>query len=53
MSNTAMQSRRKALWAVATIIVAIALHPARANATGGGAPTDPQDRGGRRGRQPD
>jgi len=42
MSNTGMQSRRKALWAVATIIVAVALHPARANAKGGGAPTDPQ-----------
>ena len=37
-----MQSRRKALWAVATIIVAVALHPVRANAKGGGAPTDPQ-----------
>jgi len=42
MSNTGMQSRRKALWAVATIIVAVALHPARANAKGGGAPTNPQ-----------
>jgi putative membrane protein len=37
-----MQSRREALWAVATIIVAVALHPAIANARGGGAPTDPQ-----------
>ena len=42
MSNTGMQSRRKALWTVATIIVAVALHPARANAKGGGAPTNPQ-----------
>jgi putative membrane protein len=37
-----MQSRRKTLWAVATIIVAVALHPTIANARGGGAPTDPQ-----------
>jgi putative membrane protein len=37
-----MQSRRKALWAAATIIFAVALHPAKANAQGGGAPTDPQ-----------
>ncbi len=36
------QGRRKALWAVATIAFAVALHPARANAQGGGAPTDPQ-----------
>ncbi len=42
MPNTGMQSRRKALWVVATIIVAVALHPAIANARGGGAPTDPQ-----------
>ena len=42
MPNTGMQSRRKALWAVATIIVAVVLHPALANARGGGAPTDPQ-----------
>ena len=42
MPNTGMQSRRKALWAVATIIVAVALHPTIANARGGGAPTDPQ-----------
>jgi predicted outer membrane protein len=42
MSNTGMQSRRKALWAIATIIVAVTLHPAIANARGGGAPTDPQ-----------
>jgi putative membrane protein len=42
MPNTGMQSRRKALWAVATIIVAVALYPTRANARGGGAPTDPQ-----------
>jgi putative membrane protein len=42
MPNTGTQSRRKALWVVATIIVAVALHPAIANARGGGAPTDPQ-----------
>jgi putative membrane protein len=42
MSNTGVQSRRRALWAAATIIFAVALHPARANAQGGGAPTDPQ-----------
>lgn len=42
MPNTGMQSRRKALWAIATIVVAVALHPAIANARGGGAPTDPQ-----------
>jgi putative membrane protein len=42
MPNTGMQSRRKALWAVATIIVAVALHPTIANARGGGAPTDPE-----------
>lgn len=42
MSNTAMQSACKLFWAVATIIFAVALYPARANAQGGGAPTDPQ-----------
>jgi putative membrane protein len=42
MSHTGMHGRRKALWAVATIAFAVALHPARANAQGGGAPTDPQ-----------
>jgi putative membrane protein len=42
MLNTGMQSRRKALWAAATIIVAVALHPTIANAQGEGAPTDPQ-----------
>ena len=42
MSNTGMQSRRKALWTVATIIVAVALHPARADAKVAGAPTDAQ-----------
>jgi putative membrane protein len=42
MSNTGMQSRHKALWAVATIAFAVALHPASAKAQGGGAPTDPQ-----------
>lgn len=39
--NTHMQSRCKALWAVTTIMFALALHPARANAQAGG-PTDPQ-----------
>jgi putative membrane protein len=42
MSNTGIQSQRKALWGVATIAFAVTLHPARANAQGGGAPTDPQ-----------
>ena len=42
MPNTGMQSRRKALWAIATIVVAVALHPTIANARGEGAPTDPQ-----------
>jgi putative membrane protein len=42
MPNTGMQSRRKALWVAATIIVAVALHPTIANAREGGAPTDPQ-----------
>jgi uncharacterized protein (DUF305 family) len=42
MSNTGMQSRRTALWAVATIAFAVALHSSRANAQGEGAPTDPQ-----------
>ena len=42
MSTTGMQSRRKALWTVATIIVAVALHPTRTNAKVAGAPTDPQ-----------
>jgi putative membrane protein len=42
MSKTGIQNRRKALWAVATIAFAVALHPARANTQGGGAPTDPQ-----------
>jgi putative membrane protein len=43
VSNTRIQNRRKALWAVATIAFAVALHPARASAQGGGAaPSDPQ-----------
>ena len=42
MSNTGTQRRRKALCAVATIICAVALHPAIAKAQGGSAPTDPQ-----------
>ena len=41
-SNTNMQSRRKALWAVATIIFGIALPTATANAQAGGAPSDPE-----------
>jgi len=41
ISNTGIQSRRKAFWPVATILFAVALHPVRANAQGG-APTDSQ-----------
>jgi putative membrane protein len=40
MPNEGMQGRRKALWAVATIVVAVVLYPAIANARGEGAPTD-------------
>jgi putative membrane protein len=42
MSNAAMQRTCKVFWAVATIMFAVALYPAKANAQGGGAPTDPQ-----------
>jgi putative membrane protein len=42
VSNTGTQRRCKALWVVTTIICAVALHPARVNAEGGSAPTDPQ-----------
>ena len=42
MSKTGIQGRHKALWAVAIIAFAVALHPAIASAQGGGAPTDPQ-----------
>ena len=42
MWNPCMQSQRRPLWAVAGIMFALALHPARANVQGGGAPTDPQ-----------
>jgi putative membrane protein len=42
MSKTSKQSRWRVLWAVPTLIFAIAMHPAKANAQGGGAPTDPQ-----------
>ncbi|HEV2174855.1 MAG TPA: DUF4142 domain-containing protein, partial [Nitrospira sp.] len=42
MSNAAMQRTCKAFWAVATIMFAVALYPAKANAQGGGSPTDPQ-----------
>src|SRR5262245_25627411 len=41
-SNTGMQNRRKALWAVATIIFGVALPTATANAQAGGAPSDPE-----------
>ncbi len=41
-TNTGRQGRYRALWVVATMIFATALHPARANAQGGGAPSDPQ-----------
>ena len=41
MSNITMQSRWTGLWAVVTVVFAIALHPAKANAQGGG-PSDPQ-----------
>jgi putative membrane protein len=40
--NAGMQSQRKALWTAAAIILAVALHPAGANAQGGAAPRDPQ-----------
>jgi quercetin dioxygenase-like cupin family protein len=42
MSNTNMSGQGTALLAVATIIFAAALHPARANAQRGSAPTDLQ-----------
>lgn len=42
MSNTSKQGRCKVLWAVPTLIFAMAMHPVKANAQGGGAPTDPQ-----------
>lgn len=42
MSKTSKQSQWRVLWAVPTLIFAIAMHPANANAQGGGAPTDPQ-----------
>ena len=42
MSKTSKQIRWRVLWAVPTLIFAIAMHPAKANAQGGGAPTDPQ-----------
>ena len=41
-SNTGMQDRPKALWAVATIIFGVALPTATANAQAGGAPSDPE-----------
>jgi putative membrane protein len=40
--KTGMRNRGKALWAVAMIISAVTLHPARANAQGEVALTDPQ-----------
>jgi putative membrane protein len=42
MSKTIMQNVRTALTAAAAIAFGIALHPVKANAQGGGAPTDPQ-----------
>jgi putative membrane protein len=42
MSNTGIQSGRKALWTAAAIVLAVALHPARTKAQGGAEPTDPQ-----------
>ena len=41
-TNTGTQGRYRALWVAATMIFAVALHPAKANAQGGGAPSDPQ-----------
>src|SRR5215470_13646752 len=41
-TKTGTQGRYSALWVVATMIFAVALHPAKANAQGGGAPSDPQ-----------
>ena len=40
--NTGKQNQRRGLWTAAAMIVAVALHPARASAQGEGAPTDPQ-----------
>ena len=42
MLNTGIHSRHRAMCAVATILFALELHTARANAQQGGAPTDPQ-----------
>jgi putative membrane protein len=42
ISNTGMHSRHKTVCAVATILFALGLNPAKANAQQGGAPTDPQ-----------
>jgi putative membrane protein len=42
MSKTIMQNLCTALTAAAAIAFGIALHPVKANAQGGGAPTDPQ-----------
>ena len=42
MSNTNMQSLRIALMAAAAIALGVALHPVKAEAQGGDAPTDPQ-----------
>ena len=41
-SNTSRQSRSKAFFAIAAIIFPVALHPLRAQAQGGGAPSDAQ-----------
>ena len=42
MSRSIMQNLQKALMVAAAIAFWIALHPVKANAQGGGAPTDPQ-----------
>ena len=42
MSKTIMQNLRTALTAAAAIAFGFALHPVKANAQGGGTPTDPQ-----------
>ena len=41
-TKTGTQSRYRALCVAATMIFALAMHPAKANAQAGGAPSDPQ-----------
>jgi len=41
-TSTGTQGRYRAFWVAATMIFAVALHSAKANAQGGGAPSDPQ-----------